>query len=298
MEPWRALAESLRAGGWRVETADQLIGEPVSAWVHLDAYRSPPDAAPPSRTVLMMFEPRVVAPYWYRRLAESVPQFATVFTHDRALVARGGPFSYLHIPHSPPKSLVPQARTEKLVMINARKYPRSRDGELYGERERVALWFANHSEGFALYGPGWSRSSLRHPLAALRTSSLRKADRGPIESKFDVLSRARFAICFENMRSPGYVSEKLFDCLACGAIPIYDGDPDIAAIVPIDSFVDYQQIGGPAALSRHIDSIDSDTETRMRQRGQGVIASDSYQPFSIASFVKLMTARLEDVAAK
>jgi alpha(1,3/1,4) fucosyltransferase len=298
LEPWRSLAGALRADGWRVDTADRLIGEPVSVWLHLDAHLPPPNDVSPQRAILMMFEPEVVAPYWYRRIRGALPPFAAIYTHDRSLVARGAPFSYLHIPHSPPQGLLPQTRTDTLVMINARKYPQSGKGELYSERERVVQWFARHDRQIAVYGRGWTKADWRHPVFALRTPALRKVERGPVESKFDVLVRARFAVCFENMRSPGYISEKLFDCLACGAIPIYYGDPEITRTIPADAIVDYQRMRGPEELDRHLEAIDSRTEERMRQRGLSVLKSEQYHPFSIPAFVTSLTACIEEVAGR
>jgi hypothetical protein len=36
----------------------------------------------------------------------------------------------------------------------------------------------------------------------------------------------------------GYITEKIFDCLYAGTIPLYLGAPDILKYVPADVFVD------------------------------------------------------------
>ena len=51
--------------------------------------------------------------------------------------------------------------------------------------------------------------------------------RGKCGDKIAVASRYRFALVMENQRQPGYVSEKLLDAFAAGAIPIYWGAPDV-----------------------------------------------------------------------
>ena len=44
--------------------------------------------------------------------------------------------------------------------------------------------------------------------------------RGKLGKKAELLDRARFCICFENSRgSPGYVTEKIFDCFTSGCVP-------------------------------------------------------------------------------
>jgi hypothetical protein len=50
---------------------------------------------------------------------------------------------------------------------------------------------------------------------------------GFVSSKVDILRRYRFCLVMENQRQNGYITEKLFDCLPSGVVPIYWGAPDI-----------------------------------------------------------------------
>ena len=47
----------------------------------------------------------------------------------------------------------------------------------------------------------------------------------------------KFVVAFENVRKPGYVTEKIANAMLAGAIPIYLGDPDIASIFNERSFI-------------------------------------------------------------
>ena len=51
----------------------------------------------------------------------------------------------------------------------------------------------------------------------------------PIEHKADGLAPYRYSVIIENVREPGYFSEKLIDSLLCETVPIYWGAQDIAA---------------------------------------------------------------------
>lgn len=76
-------------------------------------------------------------------------------------------------------------------------------------------------------------------------------DRGRA-SKLDVLRRYRFNLAFENCIDRDYVTEKWFDCLLAGCVPVYAGAPNIADFAPgPDSYVDALAFE-PAQLARHL----------------------------------------------
>ncbi len=73
---------------------------------------------------------------------------------------------------------------------------------------------------------------LRHATADWLMSSGFDADllgRGyrPFDEKTDGLAPYRYSVVIENVREPGYFTEKLIDCLICDTVPIYWGAPDI-----------------------------------------------------------------------
>lgn len=52
----------------------------------------------------------------------------------------------------------------------------------------------------------------------------------PFERKSDGLAPYRYSVIIENVREPGFFTEKLIDCLLCETVPIYWGAPDIDQI--------------------------------------------------------------------
>jgi hypothetical protein len=54
-----------------------------------------------------------------------------------------------------------------------------------------------------------------------------------------VYSQYKFIICFENSKTPGYVTEKIFNVFLSGSIPIYDGAPNINDYIQPGTFIQY-----------------------------------------------------------
>jgi alpha(1,3/1,4) fucosyltransferase len=65
--------------------------------------------------------------------------------------------------------------------------------------------------------------------------SLYQGDKWEIKRQF--LSQYKFTIAFENDIFPGYQTEKLYDAMMAGSIPIYCGDPFVGDIFNTDSFI-------------------------------------------------------------
>jgi Glycosyltransferase family 10 (fucosyltransferase) C-term len=294
LQPWAAFADSMRSSGWIVDTADRLDRRLVNAWLHLDSAAPPPPEAQPARTILMMFEPEVVHPYWYVRARRQRLQFATVFTHSEELVATGPPYEHLHSPQVLGRA--PGAgRSEFLVMVNNRKYPAVRRGELYSAREKVASWFARQGL-LRIYGKGWDHSDPRHPVSAFRTRALKRAAAGTVASKFEVLGRARFSLSFENMTSPGYHSEKLFDAIAAGSVPVYLGDPNIRNVVPAEAYIDYARVGSPKRLCALLQRTSDADQLRIQDAGRRYLESESFRPYTVDAFAQRLRRRVEAIA--
>ena len=52
-------------------------------------------------------------------------------------------------------------------------------------------------------------------------------------------SQYKFIICFENSKTPGYITEKIFNVFLSKSIPIYDGAPDIGDFISDHSYITY-----------------------------------------------------------
>lgn len=54
-----------------------------------------------------------------------------------------------------------------------------------------------------------------------------------------LFNKYKFIVCFENSKTSGYITEKIFNVFLAKSIPIYDGSPDIDKFVNEKSFVSF-----------------------------------------------------------
>lgn len=80
------------------------------------------------------------------------------------------------------------------------------------------------------------------------------------QSKLDILPQYRFCLCPENSVYDGYVTEKLIDAYAGGAIPIYSGATAVDWEFNAHAFLNYYDMTDMNWFIKHIKKIDSDDE--------------------------------------
>jgi hypothetical protein len=152
-------------------------------------------------------------------------------------------------------------------------------------RERLAAIdaYADRAD-VDVFGEGWDR---RHPAVSPRQHArLLKAVRGPVGDKLPVLGGYRFVLVIENTRFPGYVSEKLFDALYAGAVPVYDGAPDIDRYVPRDAFIDRRAFACYAELEQFLRGLTPPEARSYLDAGQAFLRSAAFEPFCADRFAR------------
>lgn len=78
------------------------------------------------------------------------------------------------------------------------------------------------------------------------------------DSKLEVLRRYRFTLAFENSMEPDYVTEKFFQPLMMGSVPVYRGAPNVVDFAPdAGSFIDASQMT-PRELAEHLRMVADD----------------------------------------
>ena len=122
--------------------------------------------------------------------------------------------------------------------------------------------------------------------------ALRAIYKGAVKSKYETLSRYRFALCFENMAMPGYITEKIFDCFFVGTIPIYLGAPDVVKYVPKSCFIDMRGFDDYAELYSYLSNLSDRDISRFREAAREYLSSAQYRPFTKERFVEQFEADL------
>lgn len=216
----------------------------------------------PPALIYLMREPPSVRFY---NAAAALPRYAAPFdavlTWNGSLASGLDRFHEYNIPQylEPERDGAPFDERALLTNVSSRKYSNHPE-ELYSAREEVIRYYdERHPDAFSLYGLYWNsrpRPEDVYHYGKLRTRTYRTYQ-GLAESKAAVYGNHRFALCFENMTGiDGYVTEKIFDCLRAGTVPVYWGGEDVADYVPRDAFVDYREFGSPPALHEYLTSVD------------------------------------------
>lgn len=86
---------------------------------------------------------------------------------------------------------------------------------------------------------------------------------GRVPDKVEFMRSGRFGMAVENTMAPGYITEKITDVFAAGAIPIYWGAPDVALDFNPKAFVNIADFQTLEEAVEEIRAIDQD-ETRYR----------------------------------
>lgn len=76
-----------------------------------------------------------------------------------------------------------------------------------------------------------------------------------------VLAKYKFALAIENANDRDYVTEKVWDALSAGAIPVYGGAPNVNDFVPdASSIVNMDDFKSPADLAAHLVRVAADEQ--------------------------------------
>ncbi len=296
--PFAQLRDAFAAKGVRLATPDMNAGQEVLFELHINARARLPDRP----CYAYLWEHPLTRPVNgdRRRLA----RYRAAFTWNTTLVD-GRHVHELPIPNDLSLRPVPGFEQRDLfcVLIAGNRALRWRSElALHEARLAVIRWYeANAPDRFALYGHGWDRppkppgvlgrimKRVHEWRLRLRPRPMLRTYRGPIGSKDEVLLRARFSICYENVRGgPGYLTEKLFDCMSFGCLPVYIGASDIAQRVPPDCYIDGDRFASPAELHRALLAIDAAEFERRRAATVDFLRSERARPYGSEHFCRTL----------
>lgn len=333
LKPYVYLRERLESLGIKTHTADFLFKDErlsrLNLYFSLGIWGNYHRVARRGDTILSGFF-AVEAPINDPRMYRKLPSLGTVF---RRLYSYSDEVSLRPFVGGRPlkleKFLFPQPFAEPLeehwkntnrrplLLMNANKSARIKTQELYTERLRALEFFA-HNGGIDLYGFGWNRHP--YPVGFGRVTgrlmdigltawervtgqwrrrygqTIVSTYRGVAESKYATLASYRFAICFENMVLPGWVTEKIFDCFYCGTIPIYLGAPDIEQYVPSECFIDMRRFASYQDLAVFLKSLGERDIHAYRENARDYLKSEAFRPFRKETFTEHFIRAVEQDA--
>ena len=240
---WRGLARKIKA---------RIKGKPLVR----NLYNECIHAGMEKRIALFLWEAPAVCPEnWDPDLHKLFP---VIFTWHDAFVD-GRKIFKVCVPQSrqfPKVPIIPFMKRKLLVNISMNKFSRH-SRELYSARRASIRHFERaHPDSFDLFGLRWDLPCTRMEryLPWMRQSY--PSYRGAVKNKWGVMPYYRFSLCYENVHGePGYVTEKIFDSLRCGCVPIYWGAPNILDYVDAEAFIDRRQFKSDAELDQYISGM-------------------------------------------
>jgi len=239
----------------------------------------------------VIMEPPVVLPALYAALPRLTAIFDSVYLHN----TNGNGYSlkgvdttklkrlYWPIPHNDVlfNYWEHSERLKRVVVINGNHNAHGRNRELYSVRIK-AMAELSRLNVVDLYGIGWNRWWSRNSFWLpywLNLRALMSIYKGSCVSKFEVLQNYEFCLCFENMEMEGYITEKIFDCVYAGIIPLYLGAPDILKYIPEDVFVDCRNYSSWTEMWEDVSKFSPEKVNEMRLAGRRFIKSDMAKKF-------------------
>ena len=245
-------------------------------------------------TAVILSECRYILPRNY--LAQYQEQFDYVFTWDDDLVDHK---RYIKLNYSfdlTPRDDFFSSRDKDIVMIFGNKGQRSSDrDDLYSLRTSIISTadkkFPNHVD---LFGTGWDRYNFSRPRVlrylnhfSFITKPLRKLlpapriYKGKIELKQDVMSRYNFAICPENYSGQkGYITEKIWDAMVSGCIPIYSGPPNTDCYIPKNCRIDIKDFATAEDMFDFILGMSEGEIRELKENIYGFLNSPDIEQFT------------------
>lgn len=176
--------------------------------------------------------------------------------------------------------------------------------ELYSQRKQAIRWFENHhSDQFEFYGVGWGRYTFKGPkiIRALnRVPGLGQmlaekwpSYKGKVDNKLFTLRDFKFSICYENAHSiPGYITEKIFDSLAAGCVPVYWGAPNILDYIPESCFVDRRKFASLDELYLYLKNMAADQYNKMLKDIEDYLQSNQHRQFTPADQASVVVTQI------
>ncbi|HEY0245523.1 MAG TPA: glycosyltransferase family 10 [Mucilaginibacter sp.] len=233
-------------------------------------------------------------------------RFLKVFTWSDALVA-SDPEQYvkLNYLHDIKVNFNVENKRHKNFIIIAGNKINSAPNELYSLRYKCIKWFQkHHPAALDLYGFGWNLKAFddnfyigklfNHYNAKYQFIKAKlSVYRGLVARKSDILKDYNFSICFENVYGhDGYITEKIFDCLLAGTIPIYKGAPNINKYIPQDCFLQFDAFASIDAMYHEVTQMPEERIRAYRENIKSFLLSSKTEPFRATYLADILISNI------
>jgi hypothetical protein len=291
--PFCRLREAIEKMGYKVKFTKDCKGlKDCSAIISFEGY---PELIkniskyPKEKCFLICFDPHIHTPWAYDQ--HTTQYFKKIFVMFDDLIDNQNYFKF-HYPQRLGEKInnIPKFSDKKLCTMIVSKKSAPDPKSLYEERYNVVDFFRklyrNGIDDFDLYGRGWKGTT--------------RLWKGEISGKtWDVFKNYKFAICYENTKNQkGYITEKIFDCMLGGCVPVYLGADNITDYIPKECFIDRRDFDSIEKVYDFIKKMDQATYEGYIQAIATFLQSPGAERFSIENFVNLVKEELAYLDSK
>ena len=258
------LRNKLKEENIELQTCDINLPEESILSIHFDVHKDFLSKKISKKNILVVEESPIINKYNHNK--RYLNKFDLTITWNKLLCDKKKIFwagygnSSVLLENDPIK--IYSKKKRDLCTIISKKFSNNKFS-LYGEREKAINFFANSSLNFDLYGIGWDRRQFQGIFRPLNKISFAKdflykphfSYKGTVKSKAMTYSDYKFSLCFENCEAIGYITEKIFDSMFSGCIPIYIGSPNIKEEIDPNTFIDLRDFSSYAELNSYLKTM-------------------------------------------
>ncbi len=298
-EKYYRLLDEFKNFGYIIATDDIHTPKESDLVLYFDMPKKLPKKDDVSKSYLLALESSIIKSENFDK--QKHRYFNKIFTWSDDLVDNE---KYIKINYAfdLPTKIYKKTSREKLCCLIVSNKSSNFKNELYSEREKLVRWFEkNYIEDFSLYGFGWNRFrfSGSMPIRALnRVPYLPEivnmlfgkkfaSYKGMVRDKSETMKKYRFAIAYENVKGEnGYITEKIFDAMMAGCVPVYLGAKNILDYIPQECFIDRREFATHEDLYSYMKSMSDDRYGLYLDNIEVYLRSEKARVFSCKYFAE------------
>ncbi len=253
IEHMKLLKDEYNSKGFDISTQD--INNPKESCFQIHTEIPKTKVKSKNAYLILLESPVVIRRNWDIRRHE---EFKKIFTYNTDLLKLNTKNNKKYIKISWPVHLeIPdfistKEREKDFILVSGNKYS-LHPKELFSERKNIIDFFEiKFPNRLDLFGSGWDSNPKSVEYLSLASRLKNKAKsfflrkdiespslyRGLLNNKKKTYQNYKFCFILENMIDlNGYITEKIWECLSFGIIPIYLGASDIESNIPSNCFI-------------------------------------------------------------
>ncbi len=286
---FHVLKTELNRKGYELRTQDLHKIEDAELVLYSDMPKRLPSEQEIHKSVLLIYESELIRPDNWE--SKKHAHFSKIMTWHNDYVDNKKYFKF-NFTHTGQAKFLKFHEKKKFLTLIAGNHSNKHSLELYSQRlAAIKFYEKQYSEIFDFYGMGWDKYTFKGPklwrglnkIPFLRNALGKKWKnyKGKVASKTETFKNYKFSVCFENAHSiPGYITEKIFDSLVAGCIPVYWGAPDINDYVPESCFIDFRKFQDFKKLHEYLTSMTAEEYNSRLLEIEKYLQSDLYKQFT------------------